>query len=705
MYQISQAATTVLFPYGGGTGISQPTAGLLYSNGGNSPMTSTTSPTVGYLTSTSANATSTFAGNLMIGNRMFIGEKYASGTPTLGSELTDATGWTSTGWTGDYNAGFAHTAGNTTSLFRTMTVSNTSYYQISFTISGRTAGSVTVTLGSATTTQIYSTSNTYTVGHKPVTTNFPLAFNPTTDFNGTISAISVKVISAISTPLLVFHDAGGTAGVEFRQGTSSLQNTFIGSGSGQYNTTGNYNAGIGYNSLYSNTTGQSNTGVGVNALYSNTTGFQNTATGYYALYANTTGSYNTANGFIALRNNTTGSYNSASGIASMYINTTGSYNTAIGNASLYANTTGNYNMAIGNTSLFANTTGSYNVAYGSGTLFSNTTGEYNVGVGYTSMNTNTTGSNNIAIGFYAERYNNSATNTVAVGHQAARGTANYSSQGGTYLGYQAGYSAGTGGDYNTLLGYQSGYNVSTGKYNIILGQNVNATSSDSGAGLNIGNVLYGVGMYSGATVSSAPVQGSAIGVGSSSPLGKFSIQGFTNGTMPIATFATSSATNVYKTVFNIDKDGTLDTKYGIFCEMYSDNGAVTTSVPTGTTYTKINAFGSTTQAISTKYCTPTPASSILTITKPGKYRANVSVSFSSDPNINFKGALFVDGIERNNIHWGNIESGGNIDSVSASGFFTATSTSVVDFRVRHTDGGSNNFTVQYGNVNVEYIGE
>lgn len=64
---ISYGATTVLYPYGGGTGVSQPPIGLIYSSGGNNPMTSTSSPTVGYLTATSTTATSTFAGGLQAG--------------------------------------------------------------------------------------------------------------------------------------------------------------------------------------------------------------------------------------------------------------------------------------------------------------------------------------------------------------------------------------------------------------------------------------------------------------------------------------------------------------------------------------------------------------------------------------------------------------------------------------------------------------
>jgi hypothetical protein len=43
------------------------------------------------------------------------------------------------------------------------------------------------------------------------------------------------------------------------------------------------------------------------------------------------------------------------------------------------------------------------------------------------------------------------------------GTAAYSNQGGTAVGYQSGKSFATGSDYNTLLGYQAGYGITTTK--------------------------------------------------------------------------------------------------------------------------------------------------------------------------------------------------------------------------------------------------
>jgi trimeric autotransporter adhesin len=92
---------------------------------------------------------------------------------------------------------------------------------------------------------------------------------------------------------------------------------------------------------------QNNTSLGIGALQSNTTGSYNTASGFVALYSNTTGSFNTASGADALLLNTTGRVNTASGGGALFGNSTGSNNTAIGVDALDTNTTGTNNTAIG----------------------------------------------------------------------------------------------------------------------------------------------------------------------------------------------------------------------------------------------------------------------------------------------------------------------------------------------------------------------
>ena len=90
------------------------------------------------------------------------------------------------------------------------------------------------------------------------------------------------------------------------------------------------NTSLGTGALQNNTTGGANTAIGVNALQNNTTGTFNTSGGIAGLLFNTTGNFNTASGGTALQNNTTGSSNTASGIGALISNTTGSDNTGIG---------------------------------------------------------------------------------------------------------------------------------------------------------------------------------------------------------------------------------------------------------------------------------------------------------------------------------------------------------------------------------------
>ncbi len=175
---------------------------------------------------------------------------------------------------------------------------------------------------------------------------------------------------------LTMHDsADPTVGNILKEGVPFLHNfgannTFLGSGAGNFTMSGYNNTASGFIALSGNTTGNNNTATGFWALYSNYEGIDNTASGSQALFSNTTGGANTASGAFALyRNN--GSENTASGFQALYSNTTGDGNTACGSIALQYNTTGNYNTALGFAALRYNTTGSDNTAigWGAGTPF------------------------------------------------------------------------------------------------------------------------------------------------------------------------------------------------------------------------------------------------------------------------------------------------------------------------------------------------
>ncbi|OYV83485.1 MAG: hypothetical protein B7X04_04125 [Parcubacteria group bacterium 21-54-25] len=168
---------------------------------------------------------------------------------------------------------------------------------------------------------------------------------------------------------------------------------------------------------------------------------------------------------------------------------------------LASNTSGSENTSFGYHALRYNSGGNQNTATGRSALNSNTTGNYNTSNGYGSLFTNTTGSSNSAIGLYALFYNTTGSANVAVGNAAGSGA------GGTFS---------TSFASSTLLGYQAGYSLTTGTANIALGQNVDLPNSTGSNQLNIGNLIYGTGVYGGATPSSFPTTGK-VGIGTTSP--------------------------------------------------------------------------------------------------------------------------------------------------------------------------------------------
>jgi hypothetical protein len=276
------------------------------------------------------------------------------------------------------------------------------------------------------------------------------------------------------------------------------------------------------------------------------------------------GNYTATNTAIFIRNA------AGSEILRLYASDPDSFNFNSGNlyigyqAGLYQPTdntsAGYYNTGFGYQTLLPNTTGSDNAGFGFQTLFSNTTGSANTANGSSALLTNITGSYNTASGGYALSGNQSATNTVAVGYGAAQGTAVYSNQGGTTVGYKSGYSFTTGSDYNTLLGYQAGYgittgsnniwigtatssagvaNLTTGSQNILIGNNISLPSATASGQLNIGNIIFGTGITStGSTVSSGN-----IGIGTTTPWARLMIDNRGSDTHPLDITTNGSAGN------------------------------------------------------------------------------------------------------------------------------------------------------------------
>ena len=330
----------------------------------------------------------------------------ASDTAPLGSELAGVTG-TGTNWalaSGATNlnvGGYIHTVGDVTPLTTSLAAVNGTYYQIAYTITGRTAGSITIAYGGTSTAGITATGTT---GPRAISTAV-LTITPTTDFDGTV-VLSIKSIGT-SSASSTFANSGGGAVIQLRAG-NILSNTFIGGQSGSRNTTGNLNTFFGQDAGTNNTTGNANTFTGQGAGFTNTTGFNNCFFGTSTGLNNTSGFNNTFSGTSSGLNNTTGNNNCFFGTSAGSGNTIGNNNTFIGLSSGQSNTIGIDNIAIGSTSGFNNTTGSSNIFLGrnSGRFIAN------------GSTPNLITNNSIYIGATSKAFADNQTNQIVIGHDA-----------------------------------------------------------------------------------------------------------------------------------------------------------------------------------------------------------------------------------------------------------------------------------------------
>jgi len=315
----------------------------------------------------------------------------ASDTAPLGTELT-TTGVSDASWTGtSFATGYTHLSGSITTLTQALSAVIGAFHQITYTISGRTAGSISISFGGNSTTGITATGNTGPIA----TTIEELVITPTIDFDGTL-ILSIKLINT-SSAISQTSSSSGSIHLETRI-SSSNTNTFIGQGVGRRSTTGVNNTGIGMLALRDVTTGTGNTSLGYAALIQNTIGTSNVALGNQTLFANKTGINNIAIGPQTLYNNNS-SGNIAIGLQAMYNSTSGGNNTSIGYASLFPNVTGNNNVSFGynsgrfisnGTTSLTNVSNSIFVGYSTKALQDNSTGEIVIGYNQTGLGSSST---------------------------------------------------------------------------------------------------------------------------------------------------------------------------------------------------------------------------------------------------------------------------------------------------------------------------
>ena len=354
----------------------------------------TISGILGYTASNDANVVHITGTEIITGLKTFKGTTATDG-PGLGTEL--ATTATGTNWTGtSFTTGYIHATGSVVPLTSTLAAVIGTYYQIAYTITGRTAGTIQIDFGG---TSNASISASGAIGPLATTTAV-LTVTPTTDFNGTL-VLSVKTIST-SAATTTFTNSSGTVVNEIRNPTNNT-NTFIGQDTGRRVTTGLYNTFLGSGAGKNNTTGQSNTFIGFSSGQVNSIGSNNTFIGLQSGLFNTNGSFNVFLGQGSGNANISGSNNTFIGQNAGYYNTTAAGNTYVGQNAGASNTTQPGNTFIGINTGAANV-GNSNTGMGAYTMDNNTSGTGNSSFGYGALRGNISGSNNLALGAGAGRF-------------------------------------------------------------------------------------------------------------------------------------------------------------------------------------------------------------------------------------------------------------------------------------------------------------
>ena len=375
------------------------------------------------------NGAKTLTSNLILKNSQ---EPSRATVVTTQGFAADTTNWTrGTGWTFNGTQAVATAATGDLTYTPSLTITSGKAYEITYTVTGYSAGTLTVAFGNVSLALPTQNATANVVLLLPTSATGGFKFTTLT-FTGNLDNVSVVEISNPAPVLFAGQDDGSATLYNSLKMPNSA--TFAFGGGASY-TTGSNNVGIGSNSLLLNTTGSNNVANGTNALRNNTTGIANIANGTNALRNNTTGGDNVANGTNALQSNTLGSSNIANGTEALLLNTVGSNNISNGTNALRNNTTGSNNIANGQNALVSNTTGGGNIANGINALRSNTTGTYNVAFGNGALFNPTagdtlTGSNNVAIGTSAgDNIRFAASNNVAIGNSVHFPVQNGSNQG------------------------------------------------------------------------------------------------------------------------------------------------------------------------------------------------------------------------------------------------------------------------------------
>ncbi len=205
---------------------------------------------------------------------------------------------TASNWTGnDFVTGVTHTPGSTTSITTASSIKGVigQYFEVSYTITNRTAGSISITFGggtNATASATITASGSYTTITALDDTNTKFRIIPTSEFDGTVSNVSIKKNGLSVDDVLIAESPIWTAtGLPATTGKSI---GFVGSGVDPELLFNNQTSGKVYSSFIFKVTADAST---------------TTATGFYSFMSLGSSNENFYSASVMIRNSGTGTFN------------------------------------------------------------------------------------------------------------------------------------------------------------------------------------------------------------------------------------------------------------------------------------------------------------------------------------------------------------------------------------------------------------
>jgi hypothetical protein len=278
-------------------------------------------------------------------------------------------------------------------------------------------------------------------------------------------------------------DLDGAKFLHTTGGSESLQpqgNLFFG-----WNTGANFNS-----------TNHANTIVGMRGLSTAANAYSNSAFGYDVMRNAASGSSRNAVFGTAAVSLATSDVDFITAFGyHVGLNSNASDFCAIGYEALKANTASSGNTAVGQQAALSNTSGNFNSYVGYAAGSANTVNGKNTGIGYTAL-TNTTGEENTSLGYRALIGQSGATAAYNTAVGSSSGTQVTTGVSNVFFGRSSGAGT-TTGSRNIFLGKGAGIVVTTGSDNIVISTDGTLpTGAAAGGEMNIGNSLYGNGLYS-----------------------------------------------------------------------------------------------------------------------------------------------------------------------------------------------------------------